>query len=197
MQKSKILLWLLLSSLQVIGLTISAHAQTVRFDPVLTPVEPGMTFELTVIGDGFASSPDGGGLSLTFNPEYLQAQSVSIDPVWTAQGIGLSTGTIDNVTGTIEGITFNSFSNVGNSFPIIYISLESISAGKSSLYLDGNATNPWGSNGLLIQPEYQALEINSISNTNIPIPFWSSLFLAAALLFAERHRQRNHYKKNN
>ena len=201
MQNSKFSFWLLLSRLLgptlIFSLAASTHAQIVRFESILPPVETGVVFELTVIGDDFTSSPDGGGLNVSFNPEHLRVHSVSIDPVWTAQGIGLSTGTIDNVTGTIEGITFNSFSNVGNTFPIIFISLESISTGKSNLSLSNNAMNPWASNGLLVQPEYQTTQISSVSSTNIPIPFWSNLFLAAALIFTERRRQRNRYKKNN
>lgn len=196
-QTSKRLLWRLLMGLSVsLNLSLSACAQTVRFEPATLQVTPGMSFELQVIGEDFASSPDGGGLNIHFNSDYIQVNSVSIDPVWTTQGIGLSTGTIDNLAGTLEGIRFNSFSNVGNSFPIISISLTSIAAAESHLSLADTASNPWSSGGVLIEPVYQSVAVNSISNDistiNVPIPFWATLVLAAALFFSRRYRQGNH-----
>ncbi len=104
---------LLATALLAASLTVSlsAHASgTLQLNPAASTVNAGEAIVIDVSGAGFTDKVVGGGLSLSFNPAVLSLQSVSIDTVtWEFVSSG---GLIDNASGTLSDVYFNSFKPV-------------------------------------------------------------------------------------
>lgn len=126
-----------------------AHAADLTFDTNPKTVSTGVTFTLDIIGTGFPLT-EGGGAEFTFNPAILEVRSVSVDStVW---DVYTSQGTIDNVNGSVRGVTVATFADPGADFIVATIEFNALGAGVTDLVLSENPFNQWSSGGNLIAP---------------------------------------------
>ncbi len=128
------------------------------------PYEIGSIFNLDIIGTGFTTNVDGGGVNLSFDQTVLNVLSVNIDEsVW---NIG-SAGIIDNAAGMVDRIIVDTSTTVSGDFVVATIEFEAIGLGNSWLRLTELATNPWTSGGNLISPEFID---TTVAVTAVPVP---------------------------
>ena len=137
------------------------------------------TFSVDIIGSGFTSNVDGGGVNLSYDSSVLNILSVSIDEsVWDFGGTGISTGTIDNGAGSVDGIMMNTFGNVvtGN-FVVATVQFQAMGPGTSGLGLSEFLLNPWASGGSLLNPDFLdgSLTVSDPSAV-VPVPAAAWLF---------------------
>ena len=165
------------------------NAATITWDSTANNVNENDIFSLDVVGLGFVSNVDGGGVNLSFDPSVLSVLSVSIDDLVWDLGVGNSTGTIDNVGGTVNGIAVNAWSAVTGDFTVATIEFQvigSIGFG-SSLALSEYALNPWASGGSAINP---IIANGSVSVVPVPAAVWlfGSGLLALTSLARRKHK---------
>lgn len=148
------------------------NAATITWDTTSNSVSESDIFSLDVVGQGFVSNVDGGGIDLTFDSSVLNVLSVTIDElVWDFGGAGINTGTIDNVAGTVNGIMVNTFSNVTGDFTVATIQFQTIGGigSTSGLTLTEYALNPWASGGSAINPTFVG---GNVSVVPVPAAVW-------------------------
>ena len=152
------------------------NAATITWNPTDSIVNQGDTFSLDVVGLGFVSNVDGGGVNLSFDPTKLNVLSVTIDElVWDFGPAGISTGTIDNGAGTVSGIMVNALSDVTGDFTVATIQFLEISGGSflnSSIGITEYALNPWASGGSEINPGYVNGTVTAVSAVPVPAAVW-------------------------
>lgn len=130
-------------------------------------------FTLDIVGSGFSSNVDGGGVNFAFNQNVLNVLSVNInETVWNFGSYGINTGNINNSTGTVDGIMVNTFANVTGYFVIATIEFQAIGLGNSGLSLSELAINPWASGGSLINPSYIDTSVAVVSAVPVPAAVW-------------------------
>ncbi len=148
----------------VLFATGSVQAGTVTFDPNPTTVVLGSIFTLDIVGTGFPGT-EGGGAQFTYDASVLQVNSVTIDSnVWE---FFADTGSIDNITGSVDGIAVATFVDPGASFAVASIEFVAIGIGATSLLLSENPLNPWASAGSPVNP---AMTAGSVAVTPVPVP---------------------------
>ncbi len=134
-------------------------------------------FTVNIIGTGFTSNVDGGGLNFSYDSNILNVISISIDEtVW---DFGNNTGTIDNNTGIVDGVMVNTFKNVIGSFDVATIQFQAIGLGTSSLNLTEYILNPWASGGSKINPVMADSSLSVVQSVPVPAAVW--LFGSGAL----------------
>lgn len=147
-------------------------AATVSWDSTTTNVNVDDVFTINVVGTGFLSNVDGGGVNISFDKNVLNILSVSInESVWDFGGFGISTGVIDNLAGTIDGIMVNTFANVAGDFTIATIQVQAIASGNSLLSLAEYGANPWASGGSAINPDFVNGNV-VVSSVPLPAAVW-------------------------
>ncbi len=174
----------------IVGLSLllcgQAYAATITTS-VQGPYQVGDIFTVDIVGTAFTSNVDGGGVNLSFDQSMLNVLSVSIDEsVWNFGSTGINTGTIDNATGSVDGIMVNTFADVAGDFVIATVEFEAMSANNSLLILSGLGINPWASGGSLINPVYVS---STVEVSAVPVPAAVWLFgsgLIGLLGFAKR-----------
>ena len=130
-------------------------------------------FTVDIIGTGFLDNVDGGGINVSFDQNVFNVLSVSIDEsVWNFGAAGISTGSIDNTTGYIDGIMVNTFADVSGDFVIATLEIQAMSEGMSSLLLSELSYNPWASGGSRINPDFTTNPINIVSAVPVPAAAW-------------------------
>jgi len=150
---------------------IDAHSATIAFDPASVSANVGDTFTLTLRGSDFATTLDGGGLNVSFDPAVIRVNSVTVDTtVWEFVS---GPGTTDNQNGKVQDIVFNSFQTRTGSFPIATIEFLAFGLGTSSITLSESTLNPFASGGQRFDPP---VSLGAASATVVPVP-------AALLLF--------------
>lgn len=157
----------------VITMFLSGHlsAATITWEALTTNVSVNDIFTLDVVGTGFTSSVDGGGVNVSFDQNILNVLSVSInESVWDFGGFGISTGTIDNSNGTLDGVMVNAFSDVTGDFVVATIQMQAIAVGDSLLSLSEYALNPWASEGSALNPGFADASVNVSDVLPAPVP---------------------------
>ncbi len=145
-------------------------AATVTWGPATTTVGVNNVFTMDVVGVGFTSNVDGGGINFSYNSSVLSVLSISIDEYVWDFGAGISTGTIDNVAGTVDGISVNAWSNVTGDFSIASVTFQAINEGTTGLLLSEWGFNPWASGGSAINPDFVDGQV--ISTVPVPAAVW-------------------------
>lgn len=148
-------------------------AATIGWDAAPATINVGDSFSLNILGSAFTGNVDGGGVNFSYDSSILNVISISIDEaVWDFGGFGISTGAIDNFTGTVDGIMVNTFSVVTGSFDVATIQFQAIGAGTSALNLVEYALNPWASGGALINPIMASSSLTVLQSVPIPAAVW-------------------------
>lgn len=148
-------------------------AATIGWDTAPASINVGDSFSLNILGSGFISNVDGGGVNFSYDSSILNVTSVSIDgSVWDFGSAGISTGVIDNGAGTVDGIMVNTFSDVIGSFDVATIQFLAIGSGTSALNLAEYALNPWASGGSLINPIMAGSSLTVLQSVPVPAAVW-------------------------
>lgn len=157
-----------------ISILFSGHlsAATITWDSPTTNVNTNDIFTVNVVGNNFLSNVNGGGVNILWDPTILNVLSISInETVWDFGGFGISTGTIDNQNGTVDGIMVNTLSNVIGSFDIASIQFQAVGLGTSTLALTEYVLNPWASGGSRINPDFVDASVSvETLITAVPVP---------------------------
>lgn len=155
----------------VFGLTLlsgNASAATIGWGAAPASVNVGDSFSLSIVGSGFTSNVNGGGVNFTFDSSVLNVMAITIDEsVWT---FGNSTGVVDNTAGTVDGLRVNTFDSVTGNFDVATVMFEAVGAGVSLLDLTEFALNPWASNGVRLDPVMESASITVA--TPVPAAAW-------------------------
>lgn len=132
----------LLATLIALGsLASNAQAQTLEVDPSLKTVNVGDVFTLDIMGKGFINPIIGGGFNLSFDSSVLHIDSVDIPAAWE---FAPQTGSIDNLTGNLSNVAFNTFvSPKSGDFTTATIHFSTVGAGNSAITLTSSATFPF------------------------------------------------------
>jgi len=180
----------------IISLLFSGHisAGTIGWGASSTNVNVSDSFTVDIVGTGFTSNVDGGGVNFAFNSSVLNVTSISINEnVWNL-GAGINTGTINNVSGVVSGISVNAWDDVLGDFTMASVTFQAIGSGVSSLLISEWGINPWASGGSLLNPDFAAASVTvaeaPISAVPVPAAVW--LFgsgLIGLLGFAKRKKQ--------
>ena len=121
-------------------------------------VNTGETFTLDISASEFASS-EGGGITLHFDASLLQAISVDVDDtVW---DFVTQDGKINNAEGTISDILFSSYQGVVGDSKIATIEFKSIEQGSSTITLAASSSNPFASNGEVMDVSFTTTNVSS------------------------------------
>jgi hypothetical protein len=162
----------------IISLLFSGHlyASTITWGGASTNVNVNDSFTVDIIGTGFTSNVDGGGVNFAFNSSVLNVTSISInESVWNL-GAGINTGTIDNASGVVTGISVNAWDDVFGDFTMASVTFQAIGSGVSSLIMGEWGTNPWASGGSLLNPDFGAGSVTvaetPISAVPVPAAIW-------------------------
>ena len=173
--------------LYVVLLSFSYYSQAamITWDSTSNNVSENGIFTMDVIGTGFVTNVDGGGVDLSFDPSVLSVLSVTIDEVF--WDFATDPGTIDNLSGTVNGIAVNAFSSVTGDFTVASIQFQTIgSIGAGSLLtLSEYALNPWASGGSAINPDF-----TSGSVTVVPVPAAVWLFGSGLIMLMSLSRRK-------
>lgn len=150
------------------------NAATITWNPTDSIVNQGDTFSLDIVGSGFVSNVDGGGVNLSFDPTKLNVLSVTIDDlVW---DFVTDIGTIDNVAGTVNGITVSAWDNiVTGDFTVATIQFLEISGGSflnSPIGITEYALDPWVGGGSQINPDFVNGTVTAVSAVPVPAAVW-------------------------
>jgi hypothetical protein len=124
-------------ALLVVGYSLSTQAATVAISPSPTVVNIGDTFSLDLVGLGFDTNLDGGGLNFAFDPTVLSVNSVVINILeWDTNQDG-----VDDGLGTVSNIWFNNTSSADRTGVLLFASVEftAIGLGVSGIALSESA----------------------------------------------------------
>lgn len=125
-----------LAVLAMLSATATASAGSLIIQPPNPVVNVGDSFDLKVMGQGFAEILAGGGFDFTFDGAELRLTGVSIAPTWEFVPSG---GAIDNVAGTLTDASFNSFITPrGGDFDVATLSFKALAPGLSEIALAGS-----------------------------------------------------------
>jgi hypothetical protein len=149
----------------------TAQASTVLLQPENLTVRRGETFLLNLVGRGFVSNLDGGGVSLEYDPAILHVTDVVVNgDIW---NFFTSNGVINNANGLVEDLRFNAFRDVTGDFQIATLDYIAKSVGTTNLGLSETLINPFASGGSVL-----AVDLVDASVSVVPIP--SAVWLLGA-----------------
>lgn len=166
-----------------LGLAASAHSATVSPDLSVNTFNSGSSFFIDIIGQTFPETT-GGGFSLSFDPNFLQVLSVSLDGAfWDA---ATSVGTIDNVAGSLNDVLVAALNDPlpSGNFTVAMVEFMPVAVGTSTLNLTGSALNPWATGDAIpsqINPDFQSGDVTIIATIPVPAAIW---LFGSALGFA-------------
>ena len=155
----------------ILGLLIApVHAATVSFSPSMPSVGLNDTFNLDLIGTGFDSGTlDGGGINFTYDANVVNVLVVTVNS--TDWEFLPDSGTINNTTGTVNGIVFNSLQTRTGNLTFATVQFRAVGLGDSLLGLSEYGSNPFASGG----NGYPGLSFNqtgSIAVVPLPATLW-------------------------
>ena len=128
------------------GVTAGA-APTVGFSESKIRSAAGQTITVDIVMTGFPTT-EGGGLTLTFNPDVVQVIGVELNAA--AWSFATRDGIVDNANGRISDLLFSSLAGVAGDALIATVTLETIATGRSRLKLVESQLNPFASGGELL-----------------------------------------------
>lgn len=155
-----------------------------------SPIYVGDTFSVNIVGSGFVSDVDGGGVNFNFDNSILSVQSVTIDSAW--DSLISDGGSIDNGLGTVDGIYVNTFDSINGNFVVATVEFLATGVGTSALNLSEFGLNPWASGGSLLNPDFLngSLTVEAAPPSGVPVPAAAWLFGSGLLGLAGMARRR-------
>lgn len=145
-------------------------AATISWSALTTNVTVNDIFMINIVGSGFTTNVDGGGISFTYDASVLNVLSVSVDEmVW---DFFPDVGTIDNTLGSVDDVMVNTWLNVvTGDFSVASVTFQAIGGGLSNLSLSESLFNPWAVGGNPINPDYIGASVD-VSAVPVPAAVW-------------------------
>lgn len=171
------------------GLSAGAHAALISLSPSLNSVDDGDTFILELIGTGFNDGDlDGGGVSISYDSSVINLNSVTVDTgTWEFFS---TSGTIDNGTGNVDGITFNSFQSRTGDLLFATLEFTAVGSGASALGLSEFSGNPFSSGGSAY-PNITLDQSALVTVQSVPVPAAVWLFISGLGLLVTTQRRKS------
>jgi len=147
-------------------------AASIGWDLASTNVNINDVFTVDIVGSGFTSNVDGGGVNFTYNASVVNVMSVAIDAnVW---DLGFNDTGTDNLVGSVDGIMVNAWTDVTGNFTVASVTFQAVGSGLSGLSLTEFGLNPWASGGSVINPGFTAglIEVEPASAVPVPAAAW-------------------------
>jgi hypothetical protein len=172
-------------ALSMLG-TGAAQAQSLLVNPANTTTQIGQSFSLTIEGKDFATAIVGGGFNLSFDPTVLHLDSMTIPTSWE---FFRSTGLLDEASGTVTDVSFNTFSSPkAGDFLAATLNFTAVRAGTSLVKLAPSTPYVFADVDVnQVNPSFGSATVNVSA---VPEPASLSLVLAGAGLMAAMRRRR-------
>lgn len=158
-----------------------ATAATVGFSPTSPTVTIGQSFSIDIVGDfTLAETIEGGGVDLSFDASVVNVTNVTVNTAL-FDFFSLS-GTIDNNSGTVSDVVFNTFAGASGNFLIATVDLTALTAGSTGLILTESFLNPFSSAsaGDSLAVDFQP---GNVTVTAVPLPAALVLMLSGLAPF--------------
>jgi hypothetical protein len=157
------------------------------FAPVASSVTQGDSFAVQVRGESFTDNVVGGGFSMSYDRAVLSLASVVVNTtVW---DFSSSAGLIDNTTGNLTDVFFNTIAATlptGN-FAIATLNFLAVGEGTSALVLRASPTFPFAND--LAEVIEVSFGTGSVNVSAVPEPAaWMSMLLGGLMLPLLRRR---------
>lgn len=179
----------ILSIVVLFFLSVSvAPAATVYFSPASFSATTGQGFSLDILGD-FTSGEaiEGGGLNLVFDRLVVNVTNVAVNT--TLFDFFSDPGTINNSTGAVTGIVFNTFAGASGTFRIATIDFTAMGLGSTALILTESSLNPFSS-AVAMGSLTVGFQSGSVSVTAVPVPAAAWLLASGLGVFGGFLRKR-------
>ena len=169
-------------------LSTGTQAALISLSPSSQIVNDGDTFLIDLIGSDFNDGDlDGGGVNISFNSSVISLNSVTVD-IGTWEFFSTS-GTIDNGTGNVDGITFNSFQSRTGDLLFATLEFTAVDTGVSSLGLSEFSGNPFSSGGSAY-PNITLDQSALVTVQAVPVPAAMWLFISGLGLLVTTQRRK-------
>lgn len=168
--------------LAAIGLPAQA-ASVELVGPVTSKIMVGDTFMVSVKGFDFLGL-DGGGADLSFS-SGLELLSVAVDPAWDFFSLS---GDIDNMAGTLSGLSFNVWGPKSGNFDIASLTFRAKAAGAADIDLLPSVAWPFGLDGAIVDVGLVGTQVQITSS--VPEPAAWAMLLAGVLAIGARRAKR-------
>jgi hypothetical protein len=166
---------------------LPAHAASVELaGPAASTVMVGDTFMVSVKGYNFAGL-DGGGADLSFASGLAELLSVTVDPAW---DFFSAPGDIDNVAGTLTGLSFNVWGPKSGNFDIASLTFRAKAVGAADIDLLPSVIWPFGLDGDVVNVGLVGTQVQITSSVPEPAA-WAMLLAGVLAIGARRARKRS------
>jgi len=145
-----------------------ANAATVGFSPSSPTAGIGQSFSIDIVGNfTLLETIEGGGLDLAFDAAVVNVTNVTVNT--TLFDFYSLSGTIDNSSGAVSDIIFNTFAGASGNFLIATVDFTALTAGSSGLSLSESFLNPFSSAsaGASLMVDFQP---GNVTVTAVPLP---------------------------
>lgn len=149
-----------------------AQANTVAVSPSASFVNLNDVFSIDIIGLGFTTPLDAGGLSIHYDPSVIAPVLISAPDQFVSYGASWNTNLQPTDSGgTLTDALFFADTAPSGDFDIFTLSFEAIGIGDTAISLSESLINPFAGNGAALPVELLGGRV-SVSAVPVPAAVW-------------------------